>query len=108
MRMNGPLLIAQCKTPRDQLEVSSLDLAECTNPVLVKNVNGHLQCYTSIYPGGSWRETCDDPSLDGSVVSARCKGGPRHYWTETSIDVRTCTSNPVTLANSNGRLVCGK
>lgn len=52
-------------------------------------------------PPGSWRGSCRNASVEGSVLYADCVGvggGVR----ETSTDLRRCPS----FANLNGRLVC--
>jgi hypothetical protein len=53
-------------------------------------------------PPGSWAGSCTNPQLQGATLVASCRdvqGTAR----QTSIDVRSCK----TIANQNGRLVCG-
>ena len=54
-------------------------------------------------PGGSWAESCTEGSINGSIMSARCKkndGSPN----TTTLDVRSCDPNSVW--NDNGILRC--
>lgn len=73
----------------------------------IANSNGVLTCdrdggddYT--VPTGSWRATCRDEQVSGSVLSAECRDRAGR-WVETSIDLRRCRQG---VMNSNGRLVC--
>lgn len=74
----------------------------------IANANGVLTCardgnnddYT--VPTGTWRQSCRDEQVSGSVLSAECRDRAGR-WVETSIDLRRCRQG---VMNSNGRLAC--
>ncbi|AGF85175.1 hypothetical protein QJ854_gp607 [Moumouvirus goulette] len=54
-------------------------------------------------PTGAWQQTCTNPSLSGSILTAQCRdssGTPK----STTLDLSKCTSGPVT--NNAGVLTC--
>jgi major membrane immunogen (membrane-anchored lipoprotein) len=55
-------------------------------------------------PGGTYTETCQDISVNGNTLQARCQasGGD---WRQTSIDYRQCGGQ---IINDDGRLRCGE
>jgi hypothetical protein len=53
-------------------------------------------------PPGSWAGSCSNAQMQGATLVASCKN-IQGASVQTSIDVRTCK----TIANQNGRLVCG-
>lgn len=54
-------------------------------------------------PGGSWRATCQNGRVYGSVLYATCRDGNGN-WRASTLELRNCRRNVV---NENGRLVCG-
>jgi hypothetical protein len=77
----------------------------------IANNNGVLTCDRDgnngndddyAVPTGTWRQTCRDEEVSGSVLSAECRDRYGR-WIETSVDLRTCRQG---VMNSNGRLVC--
>ena len=56
----------------------------------------------SAAPDGSYRSSCRDLQIDGSILSATCQtayGG----WQRTSIDYKRCQGD---ISNDRGRLIC--
>lgn len=53
-------------------------------------------------PGGSWQATCANPQMQGTTLVAVCRNA-QGGMTQSAVDVRNCRS----VANMNGRLVCG-
>lgn len=54
-------------------------------------------------PGGSYRQSCQNARMNGSMLSASCTA-PNGQWIGSSIDVRRCQSRDI--ANRNGYLSC--
>ena len=55
-------------------------------------------------PGGTYTETCQDITTNGTMLQARCQksdGG----WRQTSLDYRQCGGQ---IINDDGRLRCGE
>src|SRR5204862_302851 len=54
-------------------------------------------------PAGTWQQSCRDPQLNGTMLTATCLrgGGGSGY---SSIDTRACAGGPV--GNQNGQLYC--
>ena len=83
----------------------------------IANSNGILRCIRKDYddgddnddsgdgrlPGGSWRYSCQNGRVYGSVLYATCRDGSGS-WRASTLDLRNCRYNVV---NENGRLVCG-
>lgn len=53
-------------------------------------------------PAGSWQATCMNPQMQGTTLVAACRN-TQGGVTQSAVDVRNCRS----VANINGRLVCG-
>ncbi|AGC02087.1 hypothetical protein H012_gp370 [Acanthamoeba polyphaga moumouvirus] len=56
-----------------------------------------------ILPTGAWQQTCTNPSLNGSILTAQCRdssGTPK----STTLDLSKCSTGPVT--NNGGVLTC--
>ena len=100
-------LYAECATSSGSWRNSSLDLDNCPSR-LVGNSSGNLFCqggggyYSGNLPPGSWRTTCRNGRMEGSVVYAECYDGHGN-WRQASIDTRRCNA---ALGNSHGVLVC--
>lgn len=54
-------------------------------------------------PGGSWRATCQNGRVYGSVLYATCRDS-NGSWRASTLELRNCRRNVI---NENGRLVCG-
>lgn len=78
----------------------------------IGNVNGMLRCRRDDddnddddgydLPGGSWRSSCRNARLYGSVMTAECRDR-LNVWRQTSLDIRNCDDEVV---NRGGRLQC--
>lgn len=76
----------------------------------IANANGVLRCdrdgdsadddYT--VPSGTWRATCRDHDMSGSILTAECRNRVGR-WVASSVDLRACRQG---VANVNGRLAC--
>jgi hypothetical protein len=104
----GNDLVAVCVKRDGYTNKARLDLGRCpAGPVY--NDNGRLLCGDNTYgtryglPDGQWRETCNNPKMDGSVLIAYCKhrGGAN---LRTSIDLDRCPGQRI--RNLDGDLVC--
>lgn len=102
------LLLAECRDRRGRWVVSSLRYKTCTDDIV--NNNGNLACGsgypddTASLPPGNWRTSCRDAYVQGRVLYAECRN-ILGLWQQTSLNLKTCPSGPVT--NQNGRLACG-
>ena len=54
-------------------------------------------------PAGSWQQSCRQPALNGSMLTAACLRGSGGY-SLSSLDIRSCGGGPV--GNRNGNLFC--
>ncbi len=104
----GNDLVAVCAKRDGYANNARLDLGGCAaGPVY--NDNGQLRCGDNTYgtryalPNGQWRETCNNPKMEGSVLIAYCKhlGGAN---LRTSIDLDRCPGQAI--RNLDGDLVC--
>jgi hypothetical protein len=110
-RMNGPILRARCDNGRGRWIYTQIDVRACPGE-RIRNTWGQLTCergygygggWSGGLPAGSWGETCRQPRMRGSVLTAVCDDG-NYRWRTTSIDVRRCYNGRV--KNSWGRLIC--
>ena len=130
-RMDGPVLRARCRDGGGNYRYTQLDVRQCRGRY-VSNGNGRLFCgevdpdnYNNGWngggwgggnnwggnnnwgggrmPGGSWRASCNEGRMNGSVLYARCDNGSGR-WHATQLDMRQCYSNRA--RNSYGNLVC--
>jgi hypothetical protein len=105
--VSGRRFTATCTANNGRWVTSSIDLNRCPSR-LVGNSNGQLFCegggsgFSGNLPGGSWRRSCRNPSIQGYVVRASCSSG--RGFTQTSFHMRNCPG--WTLGNSGGRLFC--
>jgi hypothetical protein len=108
------ILYAKCNTGEGPTwHDSSLNLNTCPDR-LVGNTGGDLVCQRganggsnggynpSTLPPGSWRTTCRNGRLDGSMLYAECYDGAG-TWRQASYDVRRCRGS---LGNNHGVLYC--
>lgn len=61
--------------------------------------------YGTALPQGSWRGTCRDAYMEGSILYAQCSQRDGD-WKRASLDLRRCYGAPV--VNANGRLECSQ
>lgn len=55
---------------------------------------------SSALPGGTYNKSCDDCSMQGSILRCRCDGN------DTSINVDSCGTGRNQICNENGSLSC--
>ncbi len=113
-RISGNQFSASCQTTGGSWTYSSIGLNSCPGGQFGNN-NGQLFCesgnsYSSDagygrwhhLPRGSWVASCDNASMNGSVLSAECSTG--NGYRSSSLDLRSCPSRQV--GNRNGFLFC--
>ncbi|MEX0999320.1 MAG: CVNH domain-containing protein [Thermodesulfobacteriota bacterium] len=104
MNVNGDILQAQCQRRDGSWRFTSIDYDECYNDIT--NRNGRLVCgqrhHNNMLPRGSYKQTCQDFSVNGDVLQAQCQRRDGELrW--SSIDFGDCYGE---IVNHNGRLVC--
>ena len=55
-------------------------------------------------PGGQWRQTCEDASIRGNMLYARCRQDNGQYRSTSALLLGTCQS----YSNRDGQLYCDK
>jgi CVNH domain len=55
-------------------------------------------------PGGQWHQTCEDASIRGNMLYARCRQDSGQYRSTSALLLGTCQS----YSNRNGQLYCDK
>jgi hypothetical protein len=105
--MNGAIFSAVCKTQDGPSKQSSINLNRCPTRT-VGNNNGMLFCETTPtkvtpLPSGSWRISCTNALMKGTVLHAQCTTGAG-YSRSAALDMRTCPSNKA--GNTDGILYC--
>ncbi len=104
----GNDLVAVCAKRDGYANNARLDLGRCpAGPVY--NDNGRLECGGASYgaryslPDGDWRQSCNNPKIEGDTLIAYCKhrGGA---VIRTSIDLDRCPGQRI--RNLDGDLVC--
>lgn len=108
--VDGQSLTAECQDRRARWRYTELDdFRDCRGDIA--NVDGMLRCvdrdqgeddYGDL-PRGSWRSSCRNYRVYGSVLYAECRTRYGRF-TQSSIDVRRCRRD---ITNVDGRLVCG-
>ena len=97
-------LMARCQMQDGQWRESSLYYRDCYQEIT--NQNGKLTCgrrhHNNMLPRGSYKETCRDISMHGSILSAECQRRDGS-WRWTSLNVNDCYGR---VDNENGRLEC--
>jgi hypothetical protein len=111
--VQGSIFYAQCNTGEGpSWHSSSLNLNNCPSR-RVGNSAGNLVCQGSTggsnggynpgtLPPGSWRTTCRNGRLEGSMLYAECYDGAG-TWRAASYDLRRCHGS---LGNNHGVLYC--
>ncbi len=104
----GNDLVAVCAKRDGYSNNARLDLGRCpAGPVY--NDNGNLRCGDNTYgsryslPNGQWRETCNNPKMDGNTLIAYCQNRAGANL-RTSIDLDRCPGQAI--RNLDGDLVC--
>jgi hypothetical protein len=125
--LSESVLTANCQRRDGAYHYSALDLTSCDGGP-VGTDNGRLVCETAgqsggnappgnagndtgnadagggaVLPAGSWQQTCNNPRIDGSVLTASCQrrdGGSRF----SALDLRSCPGGRV--GNFEGSLAC--
>lgn len=97
-------LSARCQMMDGQWRGSSLYYRDCYQDIT--NQNGRLTCgrrhHHNMLPGGSYKDTCRDISINGEILSAECQRRDG-TWRWTSLNVEDCYGR---VENENGRLEC--
>jgi hypothetical protein len=110
INVDGRSLTAECQDRRYRWRYTELDdFRRCRGDIA--NVDGMLRCSDQgqyddsddELPRGSWRSSCRNYRVYGSVLYAECRTRSGRY-TQTSIDYRRCRRE---ISNIDGRLVCG-
>jgi hypothetical protein len=113
--MQGSTLNAYCRTQSGTTVRSSIDVSQC-NDTVIANIDGNLRCIQSrangpnngpaiaSMPGGSYQQTCNNTSFQGSTLSATCST-PNGQPVTSSLDLNSCQANS-DVVNSGGRLEC--
>lgn len=110
-------LFAECPDRQGNMHHSGVQFMKCSGDIA--NLNGELGCVQGAsagqntggqnngpgggLPAGSWQQSCRDPQLNGTMLTATClrgSGGSGY----SSIDTRACGGGPV--GNQNGQLYC--
>lgn len=110
--VEGGTLTAECSDRNGRWRYTELpNFRACRGDIA--NVNGMLQCRRDDdddgndgdyeLPGGSWRYSCRNGRIYGSVLYAQCRD-QYGVWRDTSLDLRNCDDD---VQNRGGRLVCG-
>ena len=97
-------LEAVCRRRDGRWRSTDLDLRDCDRGIV--NDDGRLACRRQEalrLPGGTYRESCRDFSVDGRRLEARCRRR-NGEWRDTAIDFKSCKTP---IRNDDGRLVCG-
>ena len=101
----GDKLTVWCKNGAGNLQVSTLDLKSCRWGSDIRNNNGRLRCDAgSSVPLGSYRQSCENRSITGNTLKARCKDEGGAYQ-QASLDLSSCVPGS-DIANNNGQLQC--
>ena len=107
---NSDRLDAECQA-RDAKWRHTILLKNARCQGQIENDDGHLGCRTGAktwigsvggIPGGSYLATCDEVSMDGDRLRAKCVGTDRHHHDAELRDPQSC----VDIANMNGTLSC--
>ena len=104
---------AYCLDTRGNSVYNDFNPASCQGDIA--NIDGYLQCARGggggggggnnggYLPNGSYSQTCNSCSMNGSMLQCSCEDTQGYYhW--TYINMRYCGNRPV--ANLNGRLTC--
>ncbi len=110
VRGNSDRLDADCQA-RDAKWRHTILLKNARCLGQIENDDGHLGCRTGAktwigfvggLPGGSYTQTCEEITMSGDRLRAKCVGTDRHHHDAELRDVESC----VDIANINGTLTC--
>jgi hypothetical protein len=101
--LSGATLTGDCVNLNGVFTKSTLEVADCRSGV--SNIDGVLSCEkgTAAAPKGSYKETCRNIVVSGSLVKAQCRQRNGSY-TDAEIDFATCGT--VAIRNVDGKLAC--
>ena len=111
-------LYAECPDHQGRMQHSGIQFMKCSGDIA--NQDGELGCVQGAsgggpnsggqnngpaggggLPAGTWQQSCRDPQLNGTMLTATCLRGSGGSG-ESSIDTRACGGGPV--GNQNGQL----
>lgn len=104
-------LTAECRDRNGRWRYTELEnYNRCRGDIA--NIDGMLRCErrdddhsdSGDWPRGSWRNSCINPRIYGSMLYAECRNRFGRFM-QTSIDYRRCNRE---IVNVDGRLVCGQ
>lgn len=108
---DGRTLQAECRDRNGRWRYTELDdYRRCRGDIA--NYDGVLQCRSNDdddqggygeLPGGSWRASCRNYRLNGSVLYAECRTRYGNF-VQSTIDIRRCRGD---ITNNDGQLTCG-
>ncbi len=100
--VQGRVLAASCKTAGGGWQRTQLaDFAGCTSAI--SNQDGALQCTRGNPPAGSYRGSCRNISLAGTLLSAECRTGSGRTIASGIKRSDLCQGD---IRNSRGQLTC--
>ena len=113
-------LYAECPDHQGRMQHSGIQFMKCSGDIA--NQDGQLGCVQGAsggqnsggqnngpsgsgggLPAGTWQQSCRDPQLNGTMLTATCLRGGGGSG-NSSIDTRACGGGPV--GNQNGQLYC--
>ena len=102
----GGTLTAQCQKADGSWKTTSIQFNNCEGGIT--NQNGNLTCTHRIKPvkpppKGSYKQSCEDTSVDGKWLNAKCQR-VNGNWNNSSIKYADCNKD---IWNNNGVLTCG-
>jgi len=128
-RVRGNVLFASCMNNNGQRVRTQIPVGQCGRSD-IGNINGQLSCVRSDYgyggngrgrrgygrggrfgrnysgslPNGSYTQSCQNASMNGSTLTAQCRnnGGG---WNTSYLDISRCNTND-DIGNVNGQLRC--
>ncbi len=99
--VSGGTLVAHCEAKSGKLQNASLSgISLCTGDI--GNLDGNLTCAKGNVPSGSYRDSCINPTANGSTLTAKCQRKDGSFR-ETSIDFSKCGAG---VGNLDGSLTC--
>lgn len=99
VQVNGATLEATCRNARGRpVRASLADYDVCRGNI--QNNDGRLECVE--LPSGSYRQTCKEIVVDGSLLKAVCADANGHDVGASLQGFNRCRA----VTNENGRLVC--
>ena len=100
--MIGSVLTAQCKDQNGVTIRTRLYVRDCNSDI--SNVFGELVCGSRYLPPGSYRQTCNACSAEGSSLRCTCQD-TRQQPIKTALDLASCDWSSG-IENKDGHLQC--